>query len=106
MQNNIEDLFFDKKDSGKIIYNIRYSETDEPDNRGRWSRKVMYNNLCIGWISMLIIDNKPIRYHLTTYFPSSSNDNPHSNYKPVKDTYKEAQEELELLWDNFVNKIK
>lgn len=104
--NNIEDMFFDKKDSGKIVYNARYSEADQPDDRGRWSRKVMYNNLCIAWINMIKIDDKDndIKFHVTSYFPSTSQD--YSNKSSIVNTYSEAQDKVELWWNEFLNKIK
>ena len=88
----------------KIIYSNRYSDTDQPDDRNRWMRRVSYNDLYIGSISMEIFKNNKIKYFLISNFPI--NDSIGSNYANSFDTYVEAQSKIESLWDEFKNKIK
>lgn len=86
----------------KIIYLNRYSDTDEPDKQGRWMRLVSYNNLNIGHISIEFFEES-IKYYLASNFPV--NNNVSSFYCNHFDTYKEAQDKIESLWNEFKQKI-
>ena len=88
----------------KITFIERYSSTDEPDDKGRWARKVLYNNeLCIGWIKRFEHSEK-VMFCLSGFFPTTGNDGP--NFHGIYPTYKESQEKLIDLWNEFLKKIK
>lgn len=81
-----------------ITFVERYSRTDEPDEKGRWARIVMYKGLKIAWISKLPGTSM---YLFSLYFPTSSGDLEHS----VCDSYKEAQDIVKDRWATFLIKI-
>jgi len=67
-------------------------------------REVSYNGLNIGHISMEIFEDNIIKYHLSSNFPI--NNNLSSFFCKHYDTYKEAQDKIETLWNEFKEKIK
>ncbi len=46
-----------------------YSGTDEPDERGRWARKVIYKGFLIGWITKFQSIKKEVKFDAICYFP-------------------------------------
>lgn len=86
----------------KIIYNNRYSCTDEADKFGRWARTATYNDIRIAWISRINNDGK-MWYLVTLHFPTLNNDtaNEHPNFKTLEEAKAFISERL--TW--FKNKI-
>lgn len=60
-------------DETQFIWKERYSDTDEPDQHGRWARQLFYKGKHICLITR-------IRYteflKVVDYFPSTGNDSP------------------------------
>ena len=91
-----------------MLYRVinRYSDTEEPDKHGRWTRIVYANNLQIAWISKIIIDDKNY-YSVKDYFPSIHNDSPcYSEVveKPIESVVLEVKERFEYFISH-INKI-
>jgi hypothetical protein len=51
-----------------IEYQNRYSQTDEPDEQGRWARTATYKNM---WISKHFI-NENIHFSASCHFPNAN----------------------------------
>lgn len=81
----------------------RYSDTDETDERGRWARKIIYNEFLIGWITRLQNKKKEAKFEGICYFPSNSNDNPNSHF--IEKSYDECLESIVTEWEKFKEKI-
>jgi hypothetical protein len=56
-----------------IEYQNRYSQTDEPDEQGRWARTATYKNIKIAWINKHFI-NENIHFSASCHFPTMQND--------------------------------
>jgi hypothetical protein len=81
----------------------RYSNTDEPDERGRWARKIIYKGFLIGWISRLEHVKGEVMFEGICYFPSNSNDSPNSHF--IEKSYNECLESIVAEWEKFKEKI-
>mgnify|MGYP003425618314 CR=1 FL=1 len=84
-------------------YISRYSDTDQPDEQGRWARDVVYKGVSIAWINRISVDNK-IAYSVTLHFPTGQGSNP--NASKVCYSYESSQEFVKEMWDYFLNQIK
>lgn len=80
----------------------RYSNTDKPDEHGRWARLILYKNLHIAWINRVEIDNT-VMFTINTHFPINSNDMPCYIGKEL--TYNDAKNKVLELWNDFISKI-
>jgi len=85
----------------------RYSDTNETDNIGRWSRTCYYNGLCIGWVNGYVNESVAIGVRITGVvdfftvsldFPTSSQ--PHGGYENFTD-FKECQKYVEEMFLDF-----
>lgn len=93
-----------------IIWVSKYSDTNESDERGRWSRIACFNlkgglfndyKYELGYVNRIDIKGI-IKYSLSVYFPA-----PYKNaYHKLFDTYEECQQELQNLFLEFINDIK
>lgn len=85
-----------------IIWTSRYSDTDEPDNRGRWARIAYYNSFQIGWCSK--VDHKGVKFFtIKTTFPANGNDTVHEFTH--FDTLDECKVWLKEQWELFISKL-
>lgn len=87
----------------KIIYSTRYSDTDEPDNFGRWARIASYNGIRIAWINKF---NQVYKEHYSVLlnFPTLNND-AGTEHKMCY-SLDEAKEFVDEKWSWFIEKIK
>jgi|TARA_B110000240_G_scaffold189932_1_gene230510 hypothetical protein len=85
-----------------IEYKNRYSQTDKPDNLGRWARLAVYKNIRIAWISRIDIKGK-IVFTVACHFPTMQNDT--ANEHKVFNSLDEAKDFVKERWDWFVNAI-
>lgn len=91
-----------------IEYISRYSQTDEPDDMGRWARMGVFNNIRICWIGRYELKEKTL-FFASCHFPTMQNDT--SNEHKGFDSFKDAKEFVEERWNWFLlntqyNKIK
>jgi hypothetical protein len=85
-----------------IKYLNRYSETDLPDNLGRWARLAVYKNIRIAWISR--IENKgKVVFSVSCHFPTMQNDT--ANEHKVFYSIDEAKEFVNERWSWFLKSI-
>jgi hypothetical protein len=85
-----------------IEYYDRYSNTDLPDDMGRWARIAIYKNIRIAWISRL--NNKgQIIFSVSCHFPTLQNDT--ANEHKICHSIEEAKEFVNEKWKWFINKI-
>jgi hypothetical protein len=98
-----EKYFFEEVSSDLITYQSRYSDTDEPDDMGRWARKAYYRGVCIAWISRLEINGKII-FSVNTHFPLTGSDIP--NKHDIANSFEEAKLSVENLWGQFIEICK
>lgn len=84
----------------KVEYKPRYSDTDEPDDIGRWARIVFYKGLQIGWISKTKNND---RFLIAGTFPTDGNDG--SKYGDVAYSLEEAKAKFEKAFGIFIDKI-
>lgn len=85
-----------------IEYFPRYSETDLPDDMGRWARIAIYKNIRIAWINRL--ENKrKIIFSVSCHFPTMQNDT--ANEHKVLHSLDEAKDFVKERWEWFLNKI-
>ena len=85
-----------------IEYKNRYSQTDKPDNLGRWARLAVYKNIRIAWISRKETD-KGIVFLVSLNFPTMNNDT--ANEHKVLESIDEAKEFVKERWYWFVKEI-
>ena len=86
-----------------IEYFNRYSDTDLPDQMGRWARIAIYKNIRIAWISRL--ENKgTIIFCVSCHFPTMQNDT--ANEHRVLHSLDESKEFVNERWNWFLNSIK
>lgn len=86
----------------KIEYYNRYSQTDEPDNLGRWARLAVYKNVRIAWISRVIVKEKTT-FIVSLHFPTMQNDtaNEHKTFASLKN----SKQFIEKKWNWFIENI-
>lgn len=60
-------------DEKQFIWTNRYSDTDEPDQHGRWARQLSYKGKRICWVTKVRYTNF---FKVVDYFPSTGNDSP------------------------------
>ena len=100
------------KDKG-FSWSIRYSETDETDDIGRWSRICYYNGLYIAWVNGYVytetypnIDNrrtgKVNRFWVSLRFPITSQQ--HSGHDKFH-SFEEAKTYVEEIFKDFKKHI-
>lgn len=85
-----------------IEYFNRYSDTDLPDNKGRWARIAIFRDIRIAWISRLENDGKII-FRVSCHFPTMQNDT--ANEYKICYSLEEAQEFINKRWNWFLNKV-
>lgn len=93
---------YEEKANKKITWKNKYSDTDQPDAEGRWSRVCYYNGLQIAWVNM-VNDNGRTMYIYKTVFPVSGNDMPLG--VEVKETFEETKMAVEKLWSKFLQNL-
>lgn len=83
----------------------RYSDTNETDNIGRWSRICYYNGLYIGWVNGYASDGNDMRevgtvivFIANLSFPTSSQNN--DGYERFN-SFKECQKYVEEMFLDF-----
>lgn len=86
-----------------IKYINRYSNTDLPDNMGRWARLVEYKNIRIAWISRIESHGK-VMFLARCYFPTMRNDT--ANENKVCKSLDDAKEFVSERWEWFLNEVK
>ena len=86
-----------------IVWENRYSNTDDFDKHGRWARIAYVNGLQIGWLNGYLISG--VRwYTITTTFPINGSDT--AIGVSTKDNPYSCKIWLEEKWSEFLNKIK
>ena len=85
-----------------IEYQNRYSQTDEPDEQGRWARTATYRNIRIAWISRVQTKDK-IVFCASCHFPTMQNDT--ANEHKVFETFEEAKEFVNERWNFFLTAV-
>ena len=85
-----------------IEYQNRYSQTDEPDEQGRWARTATYRNIRIAWISKHFIKDK-YTFCVNCHFPTMQNDT--ANESKVFFSLDEAKEFVSERWNFFLNAV-
>lgn len=93
------------KDRNKIIYQPRYSQTDEYDKQGRWARIAYYNGVQIAWISKYKFIHSETNEEIETFdvrpnFPTAKGSDTAMKYPKCK-TYEECVDWLENEWEYF-----
>lgn len=95
-------------------WSIRYSQTDDTDDMGRWARIGYYNGLCISWINGFVkqgempkLDNRRIGkcnyFIVTLYFPiSSAQVSGCEKFDNIKDAKKYA-EQMFISFKKFIS---
>jgi len=82
----------------KITQIERYSFTNEPDEQGRWARLMIYNGLCVAWISL-----HREKYLAKLNFPTKGGDVPHEAL--LFNTFDEAVDFVEEKFRWFREKL-
>ena len=85
-----------------IEYFPRYSDTDLPDNMGRWARTAVYKSIRIAWISRLEAKDKVV-FSVSCHFPTLQNDT--SNEHKVCFSLEEAKEFVKERWEWFLTAV-
>jgi hypothetical protein len=85
----------------EISWLPRYSFDDKSDKQGRWARIAMFRSIKIAWINRFERPDGEVKYHLSTFFPVSSNDLPFQS--SVHETFIDAKRNAENLWVTFIN---
>ena len=86
-----------------IEYLNRYSETDLPDNLGRWARLAVYKNIRIAWISRFEIKDK-VLFSVSCNFPTMQNDT--ANEHKICNSIYESKDFVNERWNWFLKAIK
>lgn len=97
-----------------FVWHTRYSQTNETDNIGRWSRICHFNGIQIAWINgfvkqdeMPILDSKRTgtcnSFHVSPFFPTSSQGI--VGYEKF-DTFEDAKKYVEEMFNDFKKIIK
>ena len=85
-----------------IKYFPRYSDTDLPDNMGRWARTAIYKNIRIAWISRLEVKGKVV-FSVSCHFPTTQNDT--ANENKVCFSLDEAKHFVKERWEWFLRTV-
>ena len=85
-----------------IKYVNRYSQTDAPDDVGRWARTAIYKNIRIAWISRLEVKGKVV-FSVSCHFPTRQSDI--ANEYKVCYSLDEAKEFVNERWEWFLNAV-
>lgn len=81
-----------------IEYIPRYSNTEEPDDMGRWARLAIFKNIRIAWISR-IENNEKVVFSVICHFPTMQNDT--ANEHKICSSFEEAKEFVNERWNWF-----
>lgn len=81
----------------------RYSDTEKPDEMGRWARILFYKGLLIAWVRLTNFNDKSAVYTGRTYFPVNGRDLPFEHF--TAKTSEEAMKHVESLWQKFIDVI-
>lgn len=76
----------------------KFSNTDKPDNLGRWERACYCNSLNIASVKM-VMERKSVLYSSKTFFPCTADELPY--HSTTHESFKEAKEWVEYQWDKF-----
>lgn len=85
-----------------IEYFSRYSQTDLPDDMGRWARAAVYKNIRIAWISRLEINDK-VMFGVSCHFPTKQSDM--ANEYKLCNSLDEAKHFVKERWEWFLNAL-
>lgn len=85
-----------------IQYFNRYSNTDLPDDMGRWARIAIYKNIRIAWISKHFIKDK-YAFCVTCHFPTMQNDT--AKESKVFFSLEEAKDFVSERWSFFLTAV-
>ena len=85
-----------------IEYQNRYSQTDEPDEQGRWARTATYRNIRIAWISRVQTKDK-IVFCASCHFPTMQNDT--AKESKVFFSLEDAKEFVSERWNSFLTAV-
>lgn len=85
-----------------IEYYSRYSDSDLPDDEGRWARIAVYRNIRIAWIDRIEIEGKVI-FSVTCHFPTMQNDL--ANEHKICFSIDEAKEFVKERWGWFLKAV-
>ena len=85
-----------------IKYLPRYSDTDLPDDMGRWARTAIYKNIRIAWISRLEVKGKVV-FSVSCHFPTMENDT--ANENKVCFSIDEAKHFVKERWEWFLRTV-
>lgn len=86
-----------------IQYFNRYSDTDLPDDMGRWARIAVYKNIRIAWINRVEFKDE-IRFVVSCHFPTMQNDS--ANEHKICSSLEEAKDFVKERWEWFLNEVK
>ena len=82
----------------------RYSQTDKPDNHGRWARLLYHKGYLICWVSRIVTSTEPFELFVAkTFFPISGSDCPEGAEKFY--SFEAAKEWCLKQWDKFFKTI-
>lgn len=85
-----------------IEYFPRYSDTDFPDDMGRWARTAVYKNIRIAWISRSENKGNSV-FMVTCHFPTRQSDI--ANEYKVCYSLDEAKEFVKERWEWFLSAV-
>ena len=85
-----------------IEYFNRYSNTDLPDNMGRWARIGIYKNIRVSWISRVQTKDK-IVFCASCHFPTMQNDT--ANESKVFFSLEDAKDFVSERWNFFLTAV-
>ncbi|WP_159523765.1 hypothetical protein [Sunxiuqinia indica] len=88
-----------KLSTSGFYWQTRYSQTDEPDNQGRWARLCFYRQFLIARISRVQVKETVI-FVATDYFPTDGNSNP--CFVDTKEDFVKAKEGVEKRFNEFI----
>jgi len=97
-----EQLICDTCNDGLIEYLNRYSQTDKPDDMGRWARTAIYKNIRIAWISRIEVKDIVV-FSVSCHFPTIQNDT--ANEHKICSTFDEAKDFVKERWEWFLNAV-
>lgn len=111
MENNTQNKDISRNDNNTILsagfeLRNRYSNDDNADSRGRWSRLIYYKSNLISWINR--IDHIEIGrfYSVSDFFPTQNNDNPLHHESTKEKDFEQIVKEAELRFLSFLKSCR
>ena len=85
-----------------IEYFNRYSNTDLPDDMGRWARIGIYKNIRVSWISRNETKDKVV-FCASCHFPTMQNDT--ANEHKIFNSFEDAKKFVDERWRWFLDAV-